>query len=422
MASSHFRQTDSDASNDGVSQGAHLQPIRTIDGSQDVGERVTQPISALESGRVSQRTANATQRARRNTQSGGRRASGGHEGIPAPLAVGLVVAVLALVAIVVLPRLSPSREERNNIEAGVDVEVIIPEGSGASAIADILFDAGVIETKSAFSQALRKQEAEQSLRSGSYLFQTLTDANEVVRQLVEGPNNTQHVITVPEGLTVAKTAAIVEEGLGIPASEFIEQAKASNYVADYPFLEEAQEDSIEGFLYPKTYDFAGKELSSDLVIRTMLDQYQLEVGSIDFDSYRAGLAERFNQEFSNYQLLKIASIIERETNTDEDRKLVASVIHNRIWEWMPLQCDSTIEYVVGGVPTAEDLTIDSPYNTYTNYGLPPTPICSPSIESIMAALEPERTNLLYFYINGDYHVFSDTYEQHQEAIANAPTS
>ena len=384
--------------------------------------RAIRTVSALGSNRVSSRTADATRRARARTAAGGARNLGSHEGMPAPLAVGLVLTVLLAVAVVFLPRLGKKEQARTDVEAGIEVEIVVPEGSGAASIAEILYDAGVIESREAFSSALRKQEAEQSLKSGAYSFLTLSDAGDVVRQLVEGPNATSHVVTVPEGLTVAKTAAVVEEALGIPAPDFVAQAAASNYVADYPFLEMAADDSLEGFLFPKTYDFSGTDFNADTVIRRMLDQYQLEVASLDFAGAEETLLSRFGIDFSDYDLLRIASIVERETNTDEDRPTVASVISNRLRDgsWMPLQCDSTIEYLVGHVPTSEDLKIDSPYNTYTNYGLPPTPICNPSLASIKAALDPTVSEYLYFYIEGDYHAFSETYDQHMEAIALAP--
>ena len=124
-------------------------------------------------------------------------------------------------------------------------------------------------------------------------------------------------------------------------------------------------------------------------------------------------------------MLIVASIVERETNTPaEDGSHVASVIYNRLAYGMMLQCDSTSVYANNGVLTVEIVSADwdNPYNTYANYGLPPTPICSPSIKAIEAALYPDRTEDLYFFISGDYHVFSDNYDDHLIAIENAPSA
>ena len=118
----------------------------------------------------------------------------------------------------------------------------------------------------------------------------------------------------------------------------------------------------------------------------------------------------------------MASIIEREALTDEQRLNVSSTFYNRLKVDMPLQSDATMMYVTGGEVTADDLQTDSPYNTYLNPGLTPTPICSPSIESIQAALEPANTDYFYFFINENVHQFSETYEEHQQAISESINS
>ena len=155
----------------------------------------------------------------------------------------------------------------------------------------------------------------------------------------------------------------------------------------------------------------------------MLDQYQAEVVPLNLDGAAANISSAYGIELDGYDILTIASIIEREAVTDEDRPLVASVFYNRLRDSMPLQSDATMGYVTGGEVTADDLKQESPYNTYLNQGLPPTPICTPSMASIKAAMEPASTDYLYFLIieNGNYsnHTFSKTYEEHQAAIDKA---
>lgn len=316
-------------------------------------------------------------------------------------------------------RLGLSELIKPQVEAGQEVTITISEGSGGSTIVKQLLDAGVISDSSSFLQAVQKQNAEQKLKSGTYHFLTGSDPNDVVEQLVEGPNSTENQLKLAEGLTVQKTAAQVEQSLGISADDFIAQAKASNYVDDYSFLASAQNDSLEGFLYGKTYDLTGKEQSADSVIRMMLDQYQSEVQSLDFATAEANIKAHYGVEMSDYDILKMASIIEKEALNDDDRYKIASVFYNRLQQGMALQSDATMGYVTGGDVTADDLKTDSPYNTYLYKGLPPTPICSPSLASIQAALNPADTNYLYFWIDSQNHVFSETYEQHQQAIANA---
>lgn len=376
---------------------------------------------------VSRATADATRQAHASSYTRRRRSK-----VPVVIAVAAVLVVLALAARVLLPRLTGllggggTDATRSAVAPGQQVEVVIPQGSGATEIADILYQAGVIDSTEEFFRDLRRLDSEQSLQSGSYVLVTGSDPVDVINQLVAGPNGQAGRVTVPEGYTVSQVASAVESSLGIPAADFMAQAKASSYVADYPFLADAAAtsyDSLEGYLFPKTYDFAGQDATADTVIRAMLDQYQAELANYDTASARAQLSERFGREFSDYEVLTVASIVERETNTpSEDGAHVASVIYNRLAAGQLLQCDSTSVYANGGTLTADIVTadFDSPYNTYRYEGLPPTPISAPSNASIEAALYPDRTDDLYFYISGDYHAFSQTYEEHQQAIAAAP--
>jgi len=315
------------------------------------------------------------------------------------------------------------KEARPEVEKGVEVQVVVPDGAAGQQIAELLFQAGVIDSTSSFNSEVHNQNADMALKSGPYVFVTGSDPKNVVRQLVEGPNDQSGKLTVPEGLTVQRTADLVEQTLGIPAADFVAAAKASSYVGDYPFLSQANDDSLEGYLCPKTYDFSGSEPSADQVIRAMLSQWQVDFGSLDWEGSRAKLQERFGLEFSDYDILRMASYIEREATTAEDRPLVSSVFYNRLAAGMALQSDATMSYVTGGPVTAEDLKSASPYNTYLHNGFTPTPICTPSLECLQAAMDPAVTNNLFFYIVEDgersIHEFTETYDEHLDVIASA---
>ena len=295
----------------------------------------------------------------------------------------------------------------------------IPEGSSASQVAQALYDAGVISNTDDFLTQVHRRDLESSLKSGTYTLVTGGDMDSLLSLLTSGPNSSSASLTIPEGYTVTKIAASVETTFGISADDFIAQAKASNYVADYPFLSAAANDSLEGFLFPKTYDFSGQTVTADLIIRAMLSQYQTEMASYDFATSEAAIQSTYGVTMSDYQIITLASIIEREAVTDDDRPLVASVFYNRLRDGMKLQSDATMGYVTGGEVTADDLKTDSPYNTYLYGGLPPTPICSPSSASIAAALSPSSTDYYYFFISDTVHQFSETYEEHQQAISAA---
>lgn len=344
------------------------------------------------------------------------------KGSPVSVVIGVLIAiaVVAGAALFLFPRIFGG--DSANIEAGQQVSITIPEGSSSDAIATILVDNHIIADSGEYYAAVKKLNAEMSLKPGDYQFETLQNPLSVVKQLVAGPNLEGVKLTVPEGKTVEQTAQLVEDAYGISADEFISQAKASAYAGDYPFLADAGNDSLEGFLYPKTYTFAGTP-TADEVIRAMLDQYQLDVvDAFDFDAGRAAISATYGIELSDYELLTLASIVEREGLNADQRAHVASVFLNRLagkgdFAGRPyLQSDATLMYETGGAVTAEDIqSIDSPYNSYQNAGLPPTPICSPSAEAILATLEPTDSDDLYFYITQDEEYFSQTYDEHMQS-------
>ena len=337
--------------------------------------------------------------------------------IPVIIAVVAVVAVLSLVGFVVVPAVGNlfSGSAQAEVEPGIEVEVTIPEGASGDTIASILAENDIIPDPKTYYAMVHELEADMLLKPGTYRFETLQDPREVVEQLIAGPNVEGVTLTVAEGLTVKQTAERVEETYGIAADDFINQAKASNYVADYPFLEEAANDSLDGFLFPKTYSFTSTPTADEL-IRAMLDQYQAETASLDFDGARSAIESRYGVTMSDYDFLILASIIEREALTESQRYNVSSTFYNRMQAGMPLQSDATMMYVTGGAVTADDLRKESPYNTYLNQGLPPTPICAPSLASLKAALEPADTDYYYFFITTDDEYFSETYDQHLQAI------
>lgn len=341
---------------------------------------------------------------------------------PVPMIIGTVVAVvvLAVIAFFAVPAVKGLLGgEDASVTAGQQVTVTIPDGASGDTIASILSENHIVENPKDYYAAVKKLNADMSLQPGTYSFTTLMDATKVVQQLIEGPNAGSDALTVPEGLTVDQVADRVAQAYGsISKDDFLNQAKASNYVNDYPFLKGAANDSLEGFLFPKTYSL-GKKPSADDVIRAMLDQFNTEYKSLDFAGCEAKIKERYGVGMSDYDIINLASIVEREGLNAEQRAHVASVFYNRLAGKLDglryLNSDATMMYVTGGEVTAADLQSDSPYNTYKHEGLPPTPICSPSLEALKATLEPTDSDDLYFYITQDEEYFSQTYEEHQQS-------
>ena len=341
---------------------------------------------------------------------------------PVPMIIGTVVAVvvLAVIAFFAVPAVKGLLGgEDASATAGQQVTVTIPDGASGDTIASILSENHIVENPKDYYAAVKKLNADMSLQPGTYSFTTLMDATKVVQQLIEGPNDGSDALTVPEGLTVDQVADRVAQAYGsISKDDFLNQAKASNYVNDYPFLKGVANDSLEGFLFPKTYSL-GKKPSADDVIRAMLDQFNTEYKSLDFAGCEAKIKERYGVGMSDYDIINLASIVEREGLNAEQRAHVASVFYNRLAGKLDglryLNSDATMMYVTGGEVTAADLQSDSPYNTYKHEGLPPTPICSPSLEALKATLEPTDSDDLYFYITQDEEYFSQTYEEHQQS-------
>ncbi len=331
-----------------------------------------------------------------------------------------VVALVALIVIIIVAigvvRGCSMGSSRPLAQDGQQVTVVIEEGSSANAIGELLEEYGLVSRASEFTDEVKLEDAAANLKPGTYEFTGGMSVADLVAAISAGPE--YETVTVPEGTTVSTTASLVESATDgrITAADFSDCANnASNYEADYSFLSDAYDNSLEGFLFPKTYEIA-KDDTADSLVRKMLDQYQSEVENIDY-SY----AESKN--LTKYDVLVLASIIERESTTDV-REEVSSVFYNRLSDGMPLQSDATTAYIVNGDPTPEDLenTADNPYNTQYNYGLPPGPICSPGVESIEAAAHPAETDFLYFFFQEDsdgvmQYYFSTTYEDHQAAIA-----
>lgn len=333
---------------------------------------------------------------------------------PYVFAAILAVVLIGALVFLALNFFKGCSDDANLLPEGETVQVVIEPGSGAQAIGQKLKEAGLISDVSAFTKRVAALGADTQLKPGTYTFAGGTSLDGLIEQLKKGAGPTGTPLSVPEGYTLKSIGAAVEKATNgrITADSFIKAASdASVFAADYPFLKEVGTNSLEGFLFPKTYYLSGTETEND-IIRMMLDQFKTETAALKYDyPTAAGLSE--------YDALKLASIVEKES-TPSTREKVASVFYNRLAIDMALQSDATTAYEVGADPTAEQVHADTPYSTYTNKGLPPTPICSPSIESLRAVLEPAETDYLYFYfeeVDGQLqYSFSETYDEHLAAI------
>ena len=290
-------------------------------------------------------------------------------------------------------------------ERPVSVEVL--NGDALSTVAAKLEEAGVIKSALVFKVEARMDgNNDTSIKTGRYTFSPGTDTDVILSKLTAGKAVPSVSVTLPEGLTLPETAQAVAEGTEIPAGEFGAAARRTDY--GYAFLEDEAIETTEGYLFPRRYDFE-EGVTAPQVVDRMLGQYLIETEGLGV----AGAAERLN--LSEHELVTVASLIEKESANAGERPVIASVIYNRIRKDMPLQIDATIQYALQRPKerlSYADLKVDSPYNTYENTGLPPGPICSPSLQSLRAAMDPAETGNLYYVLkaNGEEHFFTDDYD------------
>jgi UPF0755 protein len=249
------------------------------------------------------------------------------------------------------------------------------------------------------------------IQTGRYTFGPEQESDEILRKLTAGEAAPTITVTIPEGLTLGETARTVAAGTDVPAAEFERAAQETDY--GYAFLEDPAIETTEGYLFPRKYDFE-KGVTPAQVVDRLLGQYLLETESLDI----AGAKERHG--LTEHELVTVASLIEKESANAEERPVIASVIYNRLRRDMPLQIDATIQYALARPKetlSLADLRIDSLYNTYENPGLPPGPICSPSRQSLEAAINPEQTNYLYYVLeaNDREHFFTNDYDKFLDA-------
>lgn len=284
-------------------------------------------------------------------------------------------------------------------------------------VAKSLKSAGIIRYKSLFKFYCQFSHAATHIDPGTYELNTNYDYRALVKKMQVGSGAMVTTkVTIPEGYTMEQIFRKLEEENVCSYPDLMEAA--ANYKYNYSFLdEEAIGDAsrLEGFLFPDTYEFYQGMQASSAINKFLVNFHnRLTQETIDLAQKR-GLTLQ--------QAVTVASMIEKEAANDEEREIIASVIYNRMHRDMPLQIDSTIMYVLeehGDVLTEEETKIDSPYNTYQNTGLPPTPIANPGAKSITAAVKPADTNYLFYALDAEagVHKFFTDYNAFVNFVAS----
>ena len=290
--------------------------------------------------------------------------------------------------------------------------IIVKEGMTTADIAQLLHEKKLVKDPVAFRLEARYKGLATKLQAGPYQIDGGLSNGEIVDVMAKGRIRLLR-FTVPEGYTVVKTAKKLEaEGLG-SAEKFI--AAAKNY-APYDYMQTEDANVLfkaEGFIYPATYEMP-VGISEEKILSVLVrhfDEYMHE------ENILQGCAEK---GLKLRDVVNLAAMVELEAVYAEEQPRIAGVFLKRLEIGMPIQSDTTIQYVLGAqkdIITFDDTKIKSPYNTYQNPGLPPGPIGSPGMSAIKAVLTPEKTEYLYFVAEKDgHHRFSKTYNEHLRAI------
>jgi UPF0755 protein len=310
------------------------------------------------------------------------------------------------------------------------VSFVVESGETASDVASRLEQEGLVVSGEVFRRFMTYHGLDVSLEAGSYSLRPSMTMHEIAEALQHGGADT-FTVTIPEGWRMEQVAWLVEEQGLMRGDDLLAYAATAQY--DYPWLADRPPGaSLEGFLFPNTYELPA-EATPDNLIDLMLATFDARVAPEIVG--RLPGKTIFDLNLGDYRpitaldVMTLASIVEREAVVDEERPIIASVYYNRLdpayveETALRLSADPTIQYAKGYDPETgswwnpmlpgEGQTVESPYNTFKVQGLPPGPICSPGLASILAVLNPADTDYLYFHAIGDgSHVFASTLEEH----------
>ena len=322
-----------------------------------------------------------------------------------------------------------------------EVVVSVTTEDTMESIAQKLQDAGLVRYKDLFLLYANLTDAEEDITTGTFTLNTIYDYHALVSQMSPRSGNRVVVenVLIPEGFNCRQIFALLEDK-GVCKAADLEKWAAEGELSDYWFLEDVQRGDkycLEGYLFPDTYDFY-ENSTPRAALEKMLDGFEYRVDK-DIRDKLPALNEHLSQmmrkngekedfiaanQFDIRDVINVASLIEKETANNQESYKIASVIYNRLFYWGKyprlLNIDATIIYALGGKTnlTSEDMAVESPYNTYTNEGLPPGPIANPGLASIEAALNPESTGYYYYVLNPEKgaHDFSKTLAEHEKKV------
>jgi UPF0755 protein len=313
----------------------------------------------------------------------------------APLVSLVVILILVGASFLLVGKVRDRFDSPDYSGAGQGVvEIKIASGDSADDVGSTLLSKGVVKSRGAFVNAAKRSGNASDIQPGVYRVKLHSSGDAVMTAILDPANRIFSKVTIPEGSTYLQVLQIAAKQTGISAADL---STAVKNVSNLGLPDGFNVTSAEGFLFPATYDFDPGS-TADSVLQTMVAKFTSEYATLGLAAQAKAL------KLTPYQVLTIASIAESEAKFDADRAKVARVIMNRIAVSRPLQVDATSAYVakLEGKDPASIVyaTLNSPYNSYTHSGLPPTPIGNPGAAAISAAANPPAGNWL-FYVNVD---------------------
>lgn len=295
--------------------------------------------------------------------------------------------------------------------SGPRIQVTVNKGMATADVGALLQRQGVIANATIFKYYARLTGLS-GIEAGDYQFDKHSDLSRVAKVLKAGPAKAEDErITIPEGLTLPEVAKLVGAMPGRSADKFMEVANSGTIRSQY---EPPGTNSLEGLILPETY-FITKGDDETQILRKMVDTFDQVAGQLNV----AGAAAKFS--ITPYQVVIVASLVEREARVEEDRGKIARVIYNRLSSGMQLQIDATVLYALGRPQESvsfKDRDVNSPYNTYKIPGLPPGPIASPGRQSLEAAVNPTPGNWIYYVLadSSGRHAFTADDREFQNLV------
>ncbi len=306
-----------------------------------------------------------------------------------------------------------------NPDDSTPIIVEIPSGSTTIQIGELLAEKGLVKSKGIFAYQAKELGVADLMKAGKYSLNKTMTAADIANKIAGGEVFVDSVkILIPEGYEFRMIVETLVQEMGLDRDKLIDLAENHNF--EYRFLNEKPEGAkyrLEGYLFPATYTFNRNAT-------------ELEVLSIMLGKFDSVYTEEYYKKaealgLTTNQVITMASIIEREAASNEERDVIAGVFYNRLKSDMMFQSCATVQYLLEDrkpVLLNKDLEIESPYNTYRNQGLPPGPIASPGVMSIDAALNPAEHDYLFFVVSGNNdgkHIFSKTLQEHEAAKKEA---